>query len=115
MNINTGKNKNKNLPLFEGDQSVPVQENSQEMKNQDSIETVFSVVSKQFQFDGGVMMAAMSIDTGTKFGLKWHAQNTKDFSEFADSVSEFVLATNVTLTDNDLANLEKEYSKYSKV
>ena len=114
MNINT--NKQRIFPLFESEnpKSNQFQQFQQEMKNQDKIETVFTVKSKQFEFEGGAVMGGMLIDTGTKFGLKWHAQNTSNFQEFMESVKEFIVTVNLKLTETDISNLLTEYSKYEK-
>lgn len=118
MNINRNNQKKQHVfPMFESENfnSEQFQDSKQEMKNQDKIETVFSVKSKQFEFESGVLMAGMSIDTEIKFGLKWHAKNTRNSQEFITSISEFVTTINMKLTEKDISKLLTEYSKYEKL
>ena len=80
--------------------------------NADLLTIVMKTKSKQFKFDCGIVMGKIDVLLNNRFGLNWHYSNTKSFEEFKSSVAEFIWATNNTLTENDLNNLEKQYNKY---
>lgn len=118
MNIKL-ENKNKSVedknlqPLNESE--IDIIQEKVDIPQQVQVETVFNTKSKQFKFQSGAYMAGINSDVDAlKFGLKWHAENTKNFDEFLQSVSNFVESINVKLTKADETNLKQHYQKYWK-
>ena len=85
--------------------------NTPKIQNQQNIETVFTVKSKQFKFDCGIAIGGMNIDTGNMFGLKWHKDNTTSFETFLESVQSYLNTVDAKLTDSDKNRLEIQYNK----
>jgi len=85
--------------------------NAPKIENQQNIETVFTVKSKQFKFDCGVAIGGMNIDTGNMFGLKWHKENTNSFEAFLDSIQSYLNTIDAKLTDSDKTRLAVQYNK----
>lgn len=117
MNIKIGNKsevEDKNLQLLNESEIDVIQEKI-DIPQQAQVETVMNTKSKQFKFQSGAYMAGINSDVDAlKFGLKWHAENTKNFEEFLKSVSNFVKSINVSLTKTDESNLEQHYKKYWK-
>lgn len=120
MNINFGNkkpNRLKHKKLFESDtlqdNTVVIKQNTgQNQKvDQQKLQTVMAVKSKQFVFDCGAIMGAIKYDIGTKFGLKWHVNNTSSEDEFIESVRKFIEITGETMSENDENRLRNEYKK----
>ncbi len=83
--------------------------------NQSLYEIVMKTKSKQFQFDCGLIMALITVPLNSKFGLKWHFDNTTSFEGFLTSVEQFMKVANIfVITDKDKKLLKKQYDKQSK-
>jgi predicted AAA+ superfamily ATPase len=79
--------------------------------NNDLVELVFKTKSKQFQFDCGVIMGSIKIPLNNRFGLKWHFDKSSSVEQFIQSVTEFISASDNTLTENDISMLTKQYNR----
>ena len=106
--MNIGKNKVKSL--FES-----IEEEQFDFDNIQNIENpnlkiyqkVIENESNQFKFDKGFSMAKIIVDLDTKFGLKYHAENTSSFEEFIESIQKFV---GEELTASDITKLQTQYN-----
>ena len=107
MNI---KNNNKK-PLFESQQQVEAPEVVQQQQRV-NIESVLDGNMEQFKFDCGAIMAGIKVDTGNKFGLRWHREHSEDVESFIASVNSFITAGGNNYTENDDARLRIEYENY---
>lgn len=102
--------------LFEGEQA-PKQVIKQAPKKlmsdteTEQLQKVIALKNKQFKFDCGISMARIREDVNTKFGLKWHYDNSSDIKSFIDSVRSFIEAAGYSLSDSDINRLTKEYQK----
>lgn len=77
-----------------------------------NLETVvLKTKSKQFVFECGCVMARMSVQLDTRFGLYWHAKQTDSFDGFVASIEKFLQAAGFAITDIDKKLLQKQYSK----
>jgi hypothetical protein len=63
----------------------------------------------QFHFENGKFMGRVHVPLENKFSLWWHKKNTRNVTEFIDSVGDFLGDRN-KLTSNDINNLRKEYN-----
>lgn len=101
-------------PLFESQNvEIPVP-GMVDIKQQQQIEKVFSVKSKQFKFDCGIVMASLNSNVNEiKFGLSYHDENTSNFDEFISSIENFLIGVGMKLTDADKDRLRHHYKKYS--
>lgn len=82
--------------------------------NDKNIGKVLDDSKYQFKFESGFAMESINSDrlSDIKFSLKWHKNNTKNYSEFLQSVKEFLKSADVTLTESDLNRLQKHYNRY---
>lgn len=87
---------------------------SQQIKIEDEkeIEDVLKFKQNQFTFESGIFMGTIPCRLETKFGLLWHALQTKDMNEFVSSVSDFIASSKESLTELDIEKLENHYIKY---
>jgi len=98
-----------NKPLLES-QQIQQSNPSQEI-NTDLEEIVMKNKSKQFNFDCGVVMAHIKVPLNSRFGLKWHFDNSKSIESFIESIRSFINVTGNDLTENDITMLTKQYTK----
>lgn len=87
-----------------------------ELQQQQQLETVFNLKSKQFKFDCGLTMGNLLAPiTNLKFSLRYHDECTSNFEEFLASVKSFLAAagTAISLTESDIARLKVHYDKHS--
>lgn len=79
-----------------------------------TIKRVLDNEDKQFKFESGHYMEALNSDnlSDLKFSLRWHKNNTSNFDEFLESVSEFLKGAECKLTDSDIKRLSFHYSKH---
>ena len=80
----------------------------------DNIENVLKIKSKQFEFSCGIIMAKINQDINTKFGLKWHYDNTENLEGFINSVGNFVAVSGNKITDADKKKLTVQYNSMIK-
>lgn len=103
-------------PLFESNQiqnGIPVN-GMVDIKQQQQIETVFSVKSKQFNFDCGIVMGSLNSKVNEiKFGLSYHDEHTANFEDFVGSVTNFLIGIGMQLTDADKNRLMNHYRRFS--
>lgn len=87
-----------------------------ETVSNDNIEDVFANESKQFYFDSGYFMEALNshLCDDMKFSLNYHKNNTNNYTEFLNSVKNFVETCGYFLSANDVENLKEHYSKYGR-
>ena len=116
MNIKFTKNSEQVKPvqnLFES-QQINIDSGNIEIKQEKQLETVFSIKSKQFNLDCGVMMASLSSGVNEiKFGLEYHDEHTLNLDEFLASVNNFLIVTGMSLTERDRMRLSAHYKKHS--
>lgn len=98
---NTASRKLKSLN--ESQQNNVVVETSQEAD-------ILRIKSKNIEFSNGVIMAKISEDIGTKFGLKHHYYSTENIEQFIDSVKNFAEIAGGELNASDLKKLELQYN-----
>jgi hypothetical protein len=118
MNVKTSQPNN----LIE--QMTPVKDTSdlQLIKNKDLdksedtrfkkiAEDVFSVKSKQFVFDCGIIMGNLNyIDSSIRFCMNYHYNNTDNFEQFLQSIKDFIGVSGHSLSENDIKRLENDYN-----
>ncbi len=96
-------------PLFES--SLP---GSVDIKQQQQVETVFSVKSKQFKLDCGIVLGTLNSKVNElKIGLSYHDEHTANFEEFLASIENFLFATGMSLTQADKDRLKAHYKRFS--
>jgi hypothetical protein len=75
------------------------------------VDEVFGVKSKQFVFDCGIMMASLNYnDPTSRFCMMYHFENTDNFEQFTESVTEFIKASGYSLTDHDIKRMKTDYN-----
>jgi len=82
--------------------------------NNDLLEIVLKTKSKQFVFDCEIIMANINVPLNTRFGLKWHFDNSNSVEEFISSVEKFIAVSDNSLTETDRKNLAKQFELKSK-
>jgi hypothetical protein len=70
--------------------------------------------SLQFKLDSGLVMGNITVNVDNKIGLRWHAVNTSNVTDFITSVSSFTGVTGKKLTDGDMSRLKATYEKNYK-
>lgn len=76
-------------------------------------ESIIMNKALRVDFSCGVSMARINVDINTRFGLKWHFENTSSLNDFLDSVKSFLGDKN-PLSSSDIALLTTEYTKSSR-
>ena len=99
--------------LFES-QNKQQQDVNKQVPNDSEFEKVLKNKSFQFIFDSGLFMAKMSVKLNSKFGLKWHFDNSTNQDEFINSIALFIGISGSELTENDKNRLVKQYEIQSK-
>lgn len=115
MNIqfNQSKKEPQTTKLFESQQFGNQQQVSQEA--QDAVDTtkednVFKFKSLQIEFSSGIIMGTINSNVDTKFGLKWHYQNSTSLETFIASVQSFIETSDLNINDADIAKLTQIYN-----
>lgn len=92
----------------------PKQSYSEKQEQQMALEeSIIMNKALRIDFSCGVSMARINVDINTRFGLKWHFENTKSLNDFLDSVKSFLGDKN-PLSSSDMALLTNEYTKSSR-
>lgn len=87
---------------------------SQQIKIEDEeiIEDILRLKANQFLFDCGIFMGTIKSGLNTKFGLLYHAENTVGLGTFIQSVRDFLLVSENSLSSSDIEKLTNHYVKY---
>lgn len=103
-------NQKEHLQNLNEAQQIIVQQN----QLTEDYEDIMYSASNQFKFDCGCFMGNLNVDTGTKFCIKWHLDNTFSEQEFISSIRMYLSSIQENLTDSDVKRLQNVYKKFGK-